>query len=247
MSTASENEILTRVGPGTPMGELMRQYWIPAAMSSELKADGDRLYWRLGQFLMPFWTMPPINSLATKVLTRAYVPLDDKHTMVVALVKRGAYAGGRTNLGTEVPGATQNYTMLPNSSAWLGRWRLRANRDNDYEIDREVQRSLSYTGIDGAQMQDQAIQESMGEVADRENEHPAPSDIMITRVRRQMLDAVRKYRENGELPPTALRAALYSRIRGGHFLAHRDTDWREAYSATLCATPWENVGKHAGS
>ena len=40
MTTATEGAELTRVGPGTPMGELMRQYWIPAAMSSELKADG---------------------------------------------------------------------------------------------------------------------------------------------------------------------------------------------------------------
>jgi len=40
MTTAAEGAELTRVGPGTVMGELMRQYWIPAAMSSELKADG---------------------------------------------------------------------------------------------------------------------------------------------------------------------------------------------------------------
>src|SRR4030088_3260265 len=40
MTTATEGAELTRVGPGTVMGELMRQYWIPAAMSSELKADG---------------------------------------------------------------------------------------------------------------------------------------------------------------------------------------------------------------
>jgi phthalate 4,5-dioxygenase oxygenase subunit len=31
-----DNELITRVGPGTPMGELMRQYWVPALMSSEL-------------------------------------------------------------------------------------------------------------------------------------------------------------------------------------------------------------------
>src|SRR6201991_28220 len=41
MTTQRENDPLTRVGPGTPMGELMRRYWIPAAMSSELTADGD--------------------------------------------------------------------------------------------------------------------------------------------------------------------------------------------------------------
>ena len=36
MITHEENEILTRVGPGTPMGELMRRYWIPAFLSEEL-------------------------------------------------------------------------------------------------------------------------------------------------------------------------------------------------------------------
>ena len=39
MTTASESELLTRVGPGTPMGNMMREYWIPALISSELKAD----------------------------------------------------------------------------------------------------------------------------------------------------------------------------------------------------------------
>ena len=36
MLTKEENELITRVGPGTPMGELMRQYWMPAMMSAEL-------------------------------------------------------------------------------------------------------------------------------------------------------------------------------------------------------------------
>jgi phenylpropionate dioxygenase-like ring-hydroxylating dioxygenase large terminal subunit len=39
MTTAAENEILTRVGRGTPMGSFMRQFWIPACLSSELKSD----------------------------------------------------------------------------------------------------------------------------------------------------------------------------------------------------------------
>jgi phthalate 4,5-dioxygenase oxygenase subunit len=41
MTTATENKILTETGPGTPMGEFMRQFWIPAAKSSELTSDGD--------------------------------------------------------------------------------------------------------------------------------------------------------------------------------------------------------------
>jgi phenylpropionate dioxygenase-like ring-hydroxylating dioxygenase large terminal subunit len=40
MLSREENELLTRVGPGTPMGELMRRYWIPAAFSNQI-ADLD--------------------------------------------------------------------------------------------------------------------------------------------------------------------------------------------------------------
>ncbi len=40
MVTAVENERLTQVGPGTPMGNLMRRYWIPAAMAEEISGPG---------------------------------------------------------------------------------------------------------------------------------------------------------------------------------------------------------------
>ncbi len=40
MLKPEENELLTRVGPGTPMGNLMREYWVPALLSSELPAPG---------------------------------------------------------------------------------------------------------------------------------------------------------------------------------------------------------------
>ena len=36
MLSREDNERLTRVGPGTPMGELMRRYWIPVATSKQI-------------------------------------------------------------------------------------------------------------------------------------------------------------------------------------------------------------------
>jgi phthalate 4,5-dioxygenase oxygenase subunit len=36
MTKREQNELLTQTGPGTPMGDLFRRYWIPAIMSSEL-------------------------------------------------------------------------------------------------------------------------------------------------------------------------------------------------------------------
>src|ERR671930_1988695 len=42
MLSHEENELASRVGPATPIGELMRQYWLPALLSSELPApDSD--------------------------------------------------------------------------------------------------------------------------------------------------------------------------------------------------------------
>ena len=40
MLTKEDNELLCRIGPGTPMGNLMRQYWLPAIRSDELPEPG---------------------------------------------------------------------------------------------------------------------------------------------------------------------------------------------------------------
>ena len=36
MLTREENELVTRISAGTPMGETMRRYWIPALLAREL-------------------------------------------------------------------------------------------------------------------------------------------------------------------------------------------------------------------
>ena len=36
MLSREENDLITRVGPGTPMGTLMRRYWIPALLAEEI-------------------------------------------------------------------------------------------------------------------------------------------------------------------------------------------------------------------
>jgi len=209
-------------------------------------AEEGSTYWRFGQFLFPFWTMPPINEMATNVLARAYVPMDDTHTMIVALVQKGAY-GARDGMSNadNIAGASQNYPYLPNTTDWYGRWRLKLNMANDFGIDREVQRTRSYTGIEGVQMQDQAIQESMGPILERGNEHLAPSDIMINRVRRQLVKAAQEHAKNGTVPVSVDRPDLYKNVRGGQIVAKNGTDWLDAYRRELDAHPWQGVGLKA--
>jgi len=55
MLTPEENATVTRVGPGTPMGEVFRRYWLPALLSSDLVADDDPRPLRLlGEDLVAF-------------------------------------------------------------------------------------------------------------------------------------------------------------------------------------------------
>src|ERR687896_1709338 len=56
MLSQEDNETLTRVGPGTPMGNLLRRYWLPALLSTELpEADCPPVRVRLlGEDLVAF-------------------------------------------------------------------------------------------------------------------------------------------------------------------------------------------------
>src|SRR5437868_2858047 len=40
MLTREQNELVTRTGPGTPLGAVMRRYWVPVALSAELAEPG---------------------------------------------------------------------------------------------------------------------------------------------------------------------------------------------------------------
>jgi phthalate 4,5-dioxygenase len=55
MLTAEENEMLTRVGAGTPAGELLRRYWHPVAIANDLSPENPTKFVRiLGEDLVLF-------------------------------------------------------------------------------------------------------------------------------------------------------------------------------------------------
>ena len=41
MLSVENNELITRVGRGAPMGDLMRRYWMPVVPANDIAADGD--------------------------------------------------------------------------------------------------------------------------------------------------------------------------------------------------------------
>jgi len=55
MLSREDNELVTRTGPGTPMGNVLRRYWMPVATSAELALDGEPLELKiLGEDLVAF-------------------------------------------------------------------------------------------------------------------------------------------------------------------------------------------------
>jgi 5,5'-dehydrodivanillate O-demethylase len=52
MLEQAKNELLSRVGPGTPMGNLMRRYWMPIAGVSELEQNPIKAVRLMGEDLV---------------------------------------------------------------------------------------------------------------------------------------------------------------------------------------------------
>jgi hypothetical protein len=112
-------------------------------------------------------------------------------------------------------------------------YKLKASRENDYFIDRDVQRTKTYTGIPGINTQDYALQEGMGKIVDRSKEHLGTSDRAIIAARQLLLEAIDEV-EAGRRPRGADPANYRdARPYDGHL--KRGDDWRTAFAPELVA------------
>jgi len=185
-------------------------------------ADSGNTYWRIAHFLFPCWTLAPFVAFEQYRIARAWLPLDDRHMMFVMIGPKNGPGSSRD----EIP-------VRPNTTDWLGRFNSVQKSANDYLIDRELQRSKSFTGIEHIHIQDQAITESMGEITDHSFENLAASDRMIAVTRRRLLQAANALAEHGTLPPGAATPEAYGRVRGGFFVAPTARPWPEVYHQQL--------------
>jgi phenylpropionate dioxygenase-like ring-hydroxylating dioxygenase large terminal subunit len=206
-------------------------------------AGPGRTSWRFGNFLFPFWAQVPNGELSRHVQVRGWIPLDDEHTMYCVLWwKRGisllTQQTPAFKNGAPIGGMGRYSEFLPNTTDWLGRWRLAANASNDWHIDRAAQHdNVIYSGIDTIHLQDQAVTESMGAILDHSFEHLSRSDQMIARTRRRLLMAARALRDNGVPPPGAENVEVFRDARGGYFVSEDSRGWQDAYAKQL-ALAW---------
>jgi phenylpropionate dioxygenase-like ring-hydroxylating dioxygenase large terminal subunit len=175
---------------------------------------------RTYHFVLPFHQLRPSRTEQQHeaVAGHIWVPMDDEHVMVY---------NWQYSL-TEHPLSDEDRL-----EGWLGNgplhvdqqtFRSHRNRENNYLLDRQVQKHETFTGIDGINTQDRALQETMGRIVDRSKEHLGPADRAIIQARKLLLQAIRTV-EDGGVPPGVLPS--YYPLRATERLLPHDVDWRE--------------------
>lgn len=198
-------------------------------IGSRRKAGEDSYQWRIYQALLPCHTYVGGGGTIS-----AWVPMDDEHVMKWRIFF----------FPDEEPSAEERSVLefihggyQPPTSDWLGRWRLAANTANDFFLDRERQRTQTFTGMPTSNnIHDAAVIESMGPVVDRTIEHLGTSDAGIIRVRRRWIDAARALRERGEVPAAVDDPSLF-RVLPAVVTLSGGVSWKEAANELIKLRP----------
>lgn len=212
---------------GSPVFEVVDMPY-GVMVAARRMAEHDSYYWRISQFLFPFFTMPaPYEDMPFRC--NVWVPMDDEHTIVWTIDWHPERAFTSEELANRNSGLIGHCVdFLPVSPEPYGRFLPKANRVNDYLSDYGLQRTEQFSSIPGVWAQDKAMAESMGAITDREREFLLPSDTAIVRWRRRMIAAARALESDNILP--AQDPAVYL-VRSASLVLPRAEQWQESVAA----------------
>jgi hypothetical protein len=169
------------------------------------------------------------------------VPVDDEHTYTFHYQCRDDRPFNSDEIaqfykGGGFPPRAEHRPYVLKDGGIIDAWVPTANLDNDYLIDRGMQRDVNFTGIWGVNEQDRSLQEGMRPIVDRSKEHLGTADIAILSARRLLLNMAKKLLEGIE--PTAPHEPQNYNMRPLEVFDPQD-DFRsilEKYDATLGAS-----------
>jgi phthalate 4,5-dioxygenase oxygenase subunit len=186
-------------------------------------AGPDEHYWRVSQYLVPVFQMIPAQKDGP-ISGHAWIPIDDENCWAWTMTWHPDRPLDEQEIASYRSGAGIHAKVD-------AAYRALANKDNDYAVDRRLQRTKTFSGIRGIGEQDMACQESMGPIFDRTNEHLGSSDTAVIAMRRQLLDLARQL-EAGTEPPMVQQPELY-RVRSTSFVIKRTASWLDATVAAM--------------
>ena len=192
--------------------------------------EPDSYYWRVTQWIFPWYNLiPPFGDHALG--GHVWVPIDDHNCWAWSInfrVDEPLSAEERHHL-EEGRGVHCEYE--PGTNVPGGTWRPKANKDNDYLIDRQAQKERrSFSGVMGFAAQDASLQESMGPIIDRSKENLVSTDNGIIMARHRLLRAL-KAMEKGETPPGI--SLEHQRIRSAAVVLPPDKHFKDAAKEAL--------------
>jgi phthalate 4,5-dioxygenase oxygenase subunit len=173
-------------------------------LAAQRTGPDDTLYWRVNQ-----WHMPSFTLIASKpgmpIHFQVRVPADDESQIYFRCV----FHPERPLTDRELMDAKTSGVNFPEVLPGF----IPAERsDNNYLIDRQLQKTTSYTGIKSIPAQDWAVQEDQGGViADRTLEHLVSADQAIISMRHRLLKAIDVLQSGAE--PTEPAAEGQIRVR----------------------------------
>ena len=187
----------------------------------------DEMHIRTYQFILPFHQIRPSKSGrgAPVDAGHIWVPIDDHNT---AVYNWNYSSEGELDAEDRLERGLGNGPMHVDPKTF----RSVANRANNYLLDRDVQKQESYTGIDGINVQDRAIQESMGRIVDRSKEHLGPADKAIIQARKLLRQAVKTAEAGGT--PDGVGTSYYT-LRAHEAVLPLGTDWRREVTPEMPA------------
>jgi phenylpropionate dioxygenase-like ring-hydroxylating dioxygenase large terminal subunit len=159
--------------------------------------DG-QFYWRVTTYAMPTFTQIASESRAGNGIF--VIPRDDEsHWWITVNPPRASDEPERLQ-DPSLIGLLNGTAIADPATLGLipGTWRRVRNKDNDYMLDRNMQRTHNYTGLPGNRAQDQAVTESMGTLMDRTNEHLGAADTAVIVMRRVLMRQARRLQEGIE-------------------------------------------------
>ena len=181
--------------------------------------EEDKSYWRFNQFLLPFYTMIAAREGFPR-MTRMWVPKDDEHCWVIAVNFRPDQPLREAELAAWKNGDNTHRKVFP------GTTQPTENKGNEYNIDRNLQKKVSFTGIAGIRAQDAMATESPGPIVDRTKEHLAISDTAIIAMRKRLIGEARALQAGGPAPRPASEGGLY-RVRSHQTLLQRGKGYED--------------------
>ncbi|MGB3067903.1 MAG: Rieske 2Fe-2S domain-containing protein [Ottowia sp.] len=186
------------------------------SIASRRRMDEGNHYIRVNQYLMPFWTLVPPQSQFPELSGHAWVPIDDEHTLCLMfsyhpdqpfyektrkLFKEG-HAGRQTGHSSQ-----DSFEQRPCSEPYHNYWSV-FNRGNAYQFSAELAKKHN-AGLPGLWVQDAACQSGVAPIYDRSQEHLGTTDIGIVRMRRVLLDALKRLAAEDRVPASATDPAQF--------------------------------------